>query len=61
MHIGEDFSYPIYRLVIVLIGLIVAALLYYMIARTRIGMLIRAGSTNRDMVALWRDLPCFLP
>ncbi|MGD9922054.1 MAG: branched-chain amino acid ABC transporter permease [Pseudorhodoplanes sp.] len=58
VHIGESFSYPLYRLVIVLIGLIVAASLYYIIARTRVGMLIRAGSTNRDMVrALGVDLP----
>ena len=58
VHIGETFSYPLYRLVIVGVGVVVAAILYYMIARTRVGMLIRAGATNRDMVrALGIDLP----
>ncbi|WP_336071094.1 branched-chain amino acid ABC transporter permease [Nitratireductor rhodophyticola] len=43
-------SYPIYRLAIILVGLAVAGGLYVLINRTRIGMLVRAGSTNRDMV-----------
>jgi branched-chain amino acid transport system permease protein len=47
----EDLRYPLYRLVIIGIGLAVAALLWYMIARTRLGMLIRAGASNRTMVA----------
>lgn len=44
------FSYPPYRLVIILAGLLVALGLYLLINRTRVGMLVRAGSTNRDMV-----------
>ena len=43
-------SYPIYRLAIILVGLLVAFGLYLLINRTRIGMLVRAGSTNREMV-----------
>jgi branched-chain amino acid transport system permease protein len=43
--------YPVYRLVIVAVGLAVAAFLYVLIARTRVGMLIRAGASNRTMVA----------
>lgn len=43
-------SYPVYRLLIILVGLLVAAGLYLLINKTRIGMLVRAGSTNRDMV-----------
>jgi branched-chain amino acid transport system permease protein len=43
--------YPIYRLVIILTALAVAALLYVVVMRTRLGMLIRAGATNRQMVA----------
>lgn len=43
-------SYPAYRLAIVAAGLVVAILLYLLITRTRIGMLIRAGATNREMV-----------
>jgi branched-chain amino acid transport system permease protein len=42
--------YPIYRLVIILVTLAVAALLYIVVMRTRLGMLIRAGASNREMV-----------
>jgi branched-chain amino acid transport system permease protein len=42
--------YPLYRLVIIAVTLIVAALLYVLIMRTRVGMLIRAGASNREMV-----------
>jgi branched-chain amino acid transport system permease protein len=43
--------YPVYRLAIVAAGLAVAAFLYGLVARTRVGMLIRAGASNRAMVA----------
>jgi branched-chain amino acid transport system permease protein len=42
--------YPLYRLVIILVTLVVAILLYFVVMRTRIGMLIRAGASNREMV-----------
>ena len=42
--------YPVYRLVIILVALAVAALLYFVVMRTRLGMLIRAGASNREMV-----------
>lgn len=42
--------YPTYRLLIIATGLSVALGLYLLINRTRIGMLVRAGATNRDMV-----------
>jgi branched-chain amino acid transport system permease protein len=42
--------YPVYRLAIIAVGLAVALLLYLLIARTRIGMLIRAGAANRVML-----------
>ena len=42
--------YPVYRLAIIAVGLATAIGLYVLIARTRLGMLIRAGATNRDMV-----------
>ncbi len=42
--------YPAYRLAIILVGLLVAFLLYVLVARTRLGMLIRAGASNRVMV-----------
>jgi len=43
--------YPMYRLAIILVGLAVALLLWYVVARTRLGMLIRAGASNRTMVS----------
>lgn len=43
--------YPIYRLLIIVAGLLVGAGLYLLIERTRIGMLIRAGASNRAMVS----------
>jgi len=42
--------YPIYRVIIILATLAVAFLLYILVMRTRIGMLIRAGASNREMV-----------
>ena len=42
--------YPVYRLVIIGAGLLVALILWLVISRTRTGMLIRAGTTNREMV-----------
>jgi len=42
--------YPAYRLVIIGATLVVALLLYVLVMRTRIGMLIRAGASNREMV-----------
>src|SRR5579883_2021036 len=42
--------YPVYRLVIIAVTLAVAVALYLFIMRTRIGMLIRAGAANREMV-----------
>jgi branched-chain amino acid transport system permease protein len=43
--------YPAYRALIILVGLAVAVLLYVVVTRTRLGMLIRAGASNRTMVA----------
>ena len=43
--------YPIYRLVIIGAGLIVALLMRTLIVKTRTGMLIRAGASNREMVS----------
>ena len=42
--------YPTYRLLIIATGLLVAGGLYLLINKTRIGMLVRAGASNRDMV-----------
>ena len=41
---------PTYRLLIIFAGLLVAAILYVLVSKTRLGMLIRAGASNRGMV-----------
>jgi branched-chain amino acid transport system permease protein len=43
--------YPVYRAAVIVVGLAVAGGLWYVVARTRLGMLIRAGASNRAMVA----------
>src|SRR5256714_5364746 len=43
--------YPLYRVAIIGVGIAVGVLLWYVVTRTRMGMLIRAGATNRTMVA----------
>ncbi|WP_432259906.1 branched-chain amino acid ABC transporter permease [Cupriavidus sp. TMH.W2] len=50
LAIGNDMTYPVYRLFISAICLVVAVAMYYVIRRTRLGMMIRAGATNREMV-----------
>ena len=45
-----NLSYPVYRLFISGTCLLVAAGMYVVIQKTKIGMAIRAGSTNREMV-----------
>jgi branched-chain amino acid transport system permease protein len=42
--------YPSYRLSIIVVSLAVAAFLYILVMRTRLGMLIRAGASNREMI-----------
>ncbi len=44
-------TYPIYRLVIIAIGLLIAYGLYLLITKTRLGMQIRAGESDREMIA----------
>jgi branched-chain amino acid transport system permease protein len=43
-------QYPIYRLAIIVAGLAVGLGLYFLIARTRLGMRIRAGESDREMI-----------
>jgi branched-chain amino acid transport system permease protein len=42
--------YPAYRFAIIVVGAAVAILLAWLVARTRVGMLIRAGASNRRMI-----------
>jgi len=48
--LGETMTYPIYRLFISGVCLLLALGMYIVFTRTRLGMMIRAGSTNREMV-----------
>ena len=43
-------QYPVYRLAIVVVGLVLAAALYVLIGKTRLGMQIRAGESDREMI-----------
>ncbi|MEM8980212.1 MAG: branched-chain amino acid ABC transporter permease [Pseudomonadota bacterium] len=44
-------QYPLYRLTLIAVGLIVALGLWWLIERTRIGIQIRAGKNDREMIA----------
>jgi len=46
----ETLSYPVYRLLMSAVCIVLAVLLYLLIAKTRLGMMIRAGASNREMV-----------
>jgi len=48
--LGSVMTYPIYRLFMSGVCVLVALGLYLVISRTRIGMAIRAGASNREMV-----------
>jgi branched-chain amino acid transport system permease protein len=43
--------YPAFRLAIIAVGLLTALALWWLIARTRLGMLIRAAADNREMAS----------
>ena len=44
------FNYPLYRFAIIVVGLLVAVGSHWLIHRTRVGMLIRAGAQNPELV-----------
>jgi branched-chain amino acid transport system permease protein len=50
LPLGELMTYPVYRLFISAVCLALAIGMYFVFTRTRLGMMIRAGSTNREMV-----------
>src|SRR5688500_8154694 len=49
IQLGELMSYPWYRVFASLACIVVALGLYFVVNRTRLGMMIRAGASNRDM------------
>jgi len=50
VQILPGISYSAYKLAMIVVSLAVAAFLYFLVMRTRVGMLIRAGASNREMV-----------
>lgn len=50
IEILPGLPYPTYRFAIIAVGLACAVFLYFLIQRTRLGMLIRAGASNREMI-----------
>jgi branched-chain amino acid transport system permease protein len=48
--LGEVMTYPVYRLFISAVCLALALGMWFVFTRTRLGMMIRAGATNREMV-----------
>ena len=50
LPLGELMTYPVYRLFMSGVCLALALGMYFVFSRTRLGMMIRAGSTNREMV-----------
>lgn len=52
VYLMADWPYPSYRLLILIAGLGVAVGLYLLVNKTRLGMLVRAGASNRPMAEL---------
>jgi branched-chain amino acid transport system permease protein len=48
--LGELMTYPVYRLFASAACIVIALAMYAVVNRTRLGMMIRAGASNRDMV-----------
>ena len=50
IRLTDTLSYPVYRLFMSFVCLVLAGALYLFLRRTRLGMMIRAGASNREMV-----------
>ena len=50
VHLPDMVTYPVYRLALAAIGLLCAVGLYLIVAKARLGMILRAGSHDRGMV-----------
>lgn len=51
LPLTDTLSYPVYRLFVTVVCVVIAVAMYFVIHRTRIGMMIRAGASNREMAA----------
>lgn len=49
--LSDVMTYPVYRLFISVVCVLVATALYLVLTRTRLGMKIRAGASNREMIS----------
>jgi branched-chain amino acid transport system permease protein len=50
LPLGELMIYPVYRIFISAVCIVLAVGMFWVLTRTRLGMMIRAGSSNREMV-----------
>ncbi len=50
VRLSDVFSYPVYRIAVAAICIVLALAMMYVIQRTKIGRMIRAGESNREMV-----------
>jgi branched-chain amino acid transport system permease protein len=51
VRLTDTLSYPVYRLFVTAVCLLLAGGMYLIIYKTRLGMMVRAGSSNREMAA----------
>ncbi|WP_397474036.1 branched-chain amino acid ABC transporter permease [Pusillimonas sp.] len=50
VQLGNVMTYPVYRLFISAMCIVVGLLMFWVLTRTRLGMMIRAGASNREMI-----------
>lgn len=50
LQLGDLMTYPVYRLFVSAVCLALALGMFFVFTRTRLGMMIRAGASNREMV-----------
>lgn len=50
IQLGDVMTYPVYRLFISAMCIVVGLLMFWVLTRTRLGMMIRAGASNREMI-----------
>ena len=51
VEIVAGLFYPVWRLVIIAAGIAISLLLYFIVTKTRLGMMVRAGASDRRMIA----------
>ncbi|MBX9620146.1 MAG: branched-chain amino acid ABC transporter permease [Hyphomicrobiales bacterium] len=49
IELTDVLSYPVYRLALCIACLVLAGIIFFIIQKTRLGMILRAGAENRDM------------